>query len=84
MEYREFTCIVCGAKGIDRSTTQTRKYCSENCASINWHRMRGVGTYIKTPSCVHNREIRCFEKKCSTCGWNPKVEMKRKEALAYG
>ena len=81
---REFTCLYCGAKGIDMSRTNTRKFCNENCTQAYYRRRHGVGVKIKTPSCIHNKEIRCMDHKCATCGWNPKVEKKRKEALAYG
>lgn len=84
MKYREFTCVVCGAKAIDRSPAQKRLVCSENCAQVRFSRNHGVGVSFKTPSCIHNKEIRCVEHKCGICGWNPKVEKKRKEALGYG
>lgn len=84
MEYREFVCVQCGQKVIDRSKTRSRKFCSGNCQRTYWYRQHGVGTDIKTPSCIHNKEIRCLVRKCGTCGWNPKVETRRKEALGYG
>ena len=84
MKYREFNCVVCGAKAIDRSPAQKGLYCSQRCNMMHFRRDRGVGVEIKTPSCIHNKEVRCFEHKCGTCGWNPKVEMKRKEAMGYG
>lgn len=84
MIYREFTCAYCGKKAIDMSKTRSKKYCSPNCSQKQWYRNHGIGTEIKTPSCIHNKEIRCLERKCGTCGWNPKVEQKRKEALLNG
>ena len=84
MNYREFTCVVCGAKAIDRSPAQKRIVCSDQCGQVRFRRNHGVGVGMKTPSCVHNKEIACQIHKCSTCGWNPEVEQKRKEALAYG
>ena len=84
MNYREFTCVVCGTKAIDRSPAQKRMYCSQQCNDLHFRRSHGVGVIIKTPSCIHNREIRCEVHKCSTCGWNPAVEKKRKEALGCG
>lgn len=84
MGYREFTCIVCGRKGIDRSGTGTKKFCSGSCAQLYWRRSHGIGTTVKTPSCIYNIGIQCMEPNCNTCGWNTKVEEKRKEALAYG
>lgn len=84
MNYREFTCLYCGAKAIDRSPAQKRLYCSIECRDIYWRRKHGVGVTTKTPSCIHNIHILCGDHKCGTCGWNPKVEKKRKEALGYG
>ena len=84
MEYREITCIVCGKKIVDRSSCHTRKFCSEYCAQANYRRRHGVGVHTVTPSCIHNKEVLCMVHKCGTCGWNPKVETKRKEALANG
>lgn len=84
MEYREFYCVVCGAKAIDYSTTRSKKYCSDECAQEQYRRNRGIGTNIKTALCKYNIAIGCPERKCSSCGWNPKVEAKRKEALGHG
>ena len=84
MNDREVTCVYCGAKIIDRSTNHTRKYCSNYCMQAQWRRNHGVGVNPKTPSCIHNREVQCVDHKCGRCGWNPKVEQKRKEAMGYG
>ena len=84
MNYREFTCVVCGRKAIDRSPAQKRIYCSEQCAWKQFRVNRGIGIGSKTPSCVHNDAVVCEAHKCGSCGWNPKVEQRRKEALGYG
>ena len=85
MAYREFYCECCGAKAIDRSPGQTKKYCSESCAQKMYYRRNfAIESGEDQPSCVYNREIGCKRRKCSTCGWNPKVEAKRKEALGCG
>ena len=81
MEYKEFTCLYCGAKGVDRSRNRRRTFCDDQCQQAYFRRKRGMGVRIVTPSCIHNKEIRCFEHKCGSCGWNPKVEAKRKAAL---
>lgn len=81
---REFTCVVCGAKAIDRSPAQNRIYCSTQCCDIQYRRNHGVGVGIRTPSCIHNEEVQCAVHKCGSCGWNPTVEQKRKEAMGYG
>lgn len=83
--YREFNCAVCGKKAIDMSPTGTRKYCSVSCAEKAFRISKGIGTSgFTTPSCIHNDAVECQIHKCSTCGWNPRVEAKRKEALGYG
>jgi hypothetical protein len=84
MEYRETTCVYCGAKITDRSTNHARKFCSDYCAQAQFRRDHGIGVMIKTPSCIHNIHIRCEDHRCGRCGWNPEVEQKRKEAFAYG
>ena len=84
MKYREFTCLYCGEKGIDMSKNQRRKFCDVNCSSAYGRRQNGMKARIKTLSCIYNREIRCEIQKYGICGWNPKVEKKRKEALWHG
>ena len=84
MSYREFTCIVCGAKDIDRSRTGTKKFCSGTCAHHYYRRTHGIGTEFKSPSCIYNNWVICCNRSCGSCGWNPEVETKRKQALAYG
>lgn len=89
MEHKEYTCFLCGKKGIDLTTRQNQMFCSRNCRQKYYYRM-GMGGNIRkhkprSPySCVHNQEIICKIHNCSTCGWNPEVAQKRKEAFAYG
>lgn len=83
--YREFTCVVCGAKAVDRSPAQKKMYCSDSCAWKGYRVSHGIGTSgFVTPDCIYNDSVECKIHKCSTCGWNPRVEAKRKEALGYG
>ena len=70
---REFTCVVCGAKGIDRSRTGTKIYCSEKCREK--HRADNLTT------CKYNVGVCCAVRRCSACGWNPEVEKRRKQKL---
>ena len=85
MEYREFTCLYCGARSLDTSRTKNRKFCNDHCNQAYWYRTkRGKGGKTQTPTCIHSIHILCGDHKCSTCGWNPKVEKERKEALGYG
>ena len=78
--YREFNCVVCGAKAIDRSFKKNAKYCSVKCANKNRH-----GKYGKVartlPACKFNEGVDCTRKSCDKCGWHPDVERMRKEAL---
>lgn len=42
---------------------------------------------IKYKTCKHNNGIKCKENdigKCHECGWNPKVEILRKELIKNG
>lgn len=84
MEYREFTCLYCGANGIDRSKTRTRKFCDCYCQQAYLRRKNGAWANTATASCTHNINVLCNVHKCGNCGWNPKVEAKRKEALGCG
>ena len=84
MKQREFTCLNCGAKGIDTSKSQSRKFCDYVCKQAYYRKQHGVGDNTVAHLCMYNMNVRCFAHKCRTCGWNPKVEQKRKEALGYG
>lgn len=77
---KEFTCIVCGEKGIDRSGCGNRKFCSKECKNLYWGRMRNGG-YKGFQSCKYNDGVSCISYKCKNCGWNPDVMQKRLEAL---
>lgn len=85
MNYREFTCLYCGAKSIDMSRTKTKMFCDYNCTQRYYYkRKKGKLDVAPTLPCIYNREVRCDLQRCGTCGWNPKVEQKRKEALGCG
>lgn len=77
---RKFTCVICGAKAIDRGSKQNAKFCSKECSNVHWNRMRRGG-YKGYQACKFNIGISCIEEKCENCGWNPAVAEKRKEAL---
>ena len=77
---KEFTCIVCGAKGIDWGRSHQKKYCSRQCANYHWAMIKGrMGK--KYPSCQYNDWVACGGDDCTNCGWNPVVEKMRKELL---
>ena len=78
---REFTCVVCGAKGIDKSARQDKKYCGKDCA--NKARSFKRGNLIET-AYLNNNGVLCGSPNCDRCGWNPAVERLRKEMLNNG
>ena len=84
METQEIKCVVCGKKITDRSTNHSRMYCSLSCNYLAFRTRHGMA---KPPaySCIHNKYVECkTHNSCGTCGWNPEVEQRRKEAFAYG
>ena len=80
MACKEFKCIVCGAKGIDYGRGHEKKYCSRECA-VYYRRTHRKDFVINGTSCLFNDGVLCEKHECENCGWNPKVEKKRKEAL---
>ena len=72
----EFTCIVCGKKGIDYSGG-SKKYCSMNC------RNRANGHSNGIP-CKYNKGVDCTIPNCDICGWNPVVSQDRLDKLLNG
>lgn len=85
MELREFICLNCGAKCVDTSRTKNKKFCDMHCNQAYYYKKkRGKLEAAPVLPCIYNRQVQCDQQKCSTCGWNPDVEQKRKEALAYG
>ena len=69
----EFTCVVCGKKGIDYSGG-SKKYCSPICASKG--RRHGKGD-----PCPYNEGVECGIKNCAACGWNPTVSQDRMKKI---
>lgn len=80
MKSRSYTCIVCGAKGVDRSPAGGRLYCSSTCSKEHYRRNNGIGV-VASPGCLFNDGVACDERRCYNCGWYPSVEARRKEAL---
>ena len=76
----EFTCVVCGTKGMCLGGGHMKKYCSNECAKIV-HRMRQGGGRGTGMRCKNNKGVVCEIQRCENCGWNPVVEKRRKEAL---
>ena len=75
---REFTCIECGKKAIDKSPTQNKKFCSMLC---QWRYNERKRSKPEEQACKYNDGVLCANPKCEKCGWNPIVEKKRKEKL---
>jgi hypothetical protein len=73
---KEYTCIVCGAKGL---STQDRKFCCKNCAEAHYRKTHGIAEDTR-PSCLYNDGVVCYTPNCAKCGWNPEVAKKRTEA----
>lgn len=46
--YREFTCVVCGRKAIDRGRIQNAKLCSDKCRNKYYYRNPGGNIKNKT------------------------------------
>ena len=80
MKHREFTCILCGAKCIDKGRSQSAKFCSNRCRDRAYR--RGINQDNRT-KCMHNDGVICNDHKCDGCGWNPEVQKARKEKV-YG
>lgn len=79
MEYREFTCIVCGEKGIDKSHKRNKMFCSKECGQAHYRQINGFGSRVGE-DCYFNEGVACDEHHCENCGWNPAVIKIRKEA----
>lgn len=80
MKYREFTCVVCGRKAIDKGVRQDAKYCSQTCNQKGYYLARRAKPYVGSV-CRYNDGVTCNSCNCAECGWNPAVEKMRKEAL---
>lgn len=76
---REFNCVVCGKKTIDKTTLGNGKCCSKECRLVYARAKLGHGDI----PCKFNEGVLCGVQQCENCGWNPEVEARRKEAI-YG
>ena len=74
---REFICVACGKKAIDRTANGSKKYCSEECKKAYRRTLAGEAVM----DCKYNEGVGCDIQRCENCGWNPEVEKRRKEAL---
>ena len=83
MEMAEFTCAVCGTKGLYRLRGKQRKYCSKECKRRADNVRKGLGGRNGT-SCKYNECVACEIQRCENCGWNPVVEERRKAKILEG
>ena len=69
---KRVVCEICGKEFVTRF--KDARFCSHKCAN---GRKRGIGVC----NCPHNEALICNERKCGSCGWNPKVAQRRMEAM---
>lgn len=86
-----FTCLYCGKEFLARR--KEAKYCCWKCSNLSKtknHKKPARAKLTKSEIangifiCPHNDGVRCSMCLCKTCGWNPAVALKRKEALYEG
>lgn len=79
-------CEVCGTEFL--KTRFNKEYCSRRCASVAANRAaRARARELIAENgteCPYNVAVRCDERKCNSCGWNPVVARRRKEARCNG
>jgi hypothetical protein len=78
---RACVCVICGKEFTDTSATNNKMTCSPDCKRIRFNLYRRQKKAAET-ECPYNKEVTCSDRMCGKCGWNPKVEKARKEALA--
>ena len=79
MKSREIICYNCGEVCIDRTTNKRGRFCSTKCYKQYANKRRGASLDEKM-RCLYNGYVVCGLHECKNCGWNPKVELERKEA----
>ena len=79
-------CVVCGAEF--EMTRPHKTHCSRRCTMIERNRKARAKAKAKAKLvgvyCLYNEDIICYERKCDSCGWNPVVAQRRKEAMGNG
>ena len=74
--FRYYKCAFCGKRGLDQSPKKNRRFCSIECSTAYYNRLR-----FSNESCKFNNGVACGDHKCQNCGWNPAVALKRTEAM---
>jgi endogenous inhibitor of DNA gyrase (YacG/DUF329 family) len=74
-------CVICGKVFTDTSASQNKMTCSAECKRIRFNLYRKQKKESES-ECPYNMSVSCTDHMCGKCGWNPKVEKARKEALA--
>ena len=72
---KQYTCLGCGT---EFTSDRFRKYCSNRCNKAHNARTHRAGIIVPLPNeCVLTEGVVCTDRKCETCGWNPKISRKR-------
>lgn len=74
MTGRIFNCETCGKETEDHTIFGTQRFCCDKCARI--------ARTVKPTPCPHNPGVRCKDRECASCGWNPVVARRRRAAFA--
>ena len=73
---RLFVCANCGCTAEDTSSRGDQIFCSPACG-LAFRRARKPAPI----PCPHNEAVRCPQRSCESCGWNPAVAKKRLEHI---
>ena len=76
---REFTCVFCGKKSIDKSVNHLKMFCSSTCRMRDYNQRHKYDPRPEKQECKYNDGVECLDSKCANCGWNPEVAKKRTE-----
>lgn len=71
MTGRIFACETCGKETQDHTVFGTQRFCCAKCART-----------VKPTPCPYNPGVRCTDRACILCGWNPAVARQRSAAYA--
>ena len=75
---RIIKCEHCGKTVVDNSHRQHKRFCSDSCRVL--HRCAKAAKPFEN-HCRFNDGVMCEKQDCVGCGWNPKVEKRRKETI---
>lgn len=72
-----YICLNCGKGGL--TSRHNQKFCGYACRDA--YRERQRRKVVQFEKCRFNQGVECNADACDTCGWNPKVEKRRKGRL---